>query len=103
MDLDNLNVIKINDSVYYATWTEYLGFAEDGGNLCAVLRQPFIKGQQAKLEDVKALLTFNGFVNTKHQDYLNKEFGLVLEDMHDENVISRQGVLFFIDTVFYVI
>jgi hypothetical protein len=28
---------------------------------------------------------------------------LILEDMHDENVISRQEVLFFIDTVFYVI
>jgi len=27
----------------------------------------------------------------------------VLEDMHDENVISRQNLLFFIDTVFYVI
>ena len=121
MDLDNLNVIKINDSVYYATWTEYftslvihnlffpntayslIGFAKDGGNLCAVLRQPFIKGQQAKLEDIKALLTFNEFVNTNRQDYFNKEFGLILEDMHDENVISREDVLFFIDTVFYMI
>jgi hypothetical protein len=121
MDLDNRNVIKVNDGVYYATWTEYLtslvlhnlffpntayslvGFVEDGGNLNAVLRQPFIKGQQAKMEDIRAILTFNGFANTKRQDYFNKEFGLVLEDMHDENVISRQGVLFFIDTVFYVI
>jgi hypothetical protein len=120
MDSDKLNVIKVNDGVYYATWTEYftslvvhnllfpntayslVGFAEDGAKLCAVLRQPFIKGQQAKLEDIKALLTFNGFTNTKRQDYFNEEFGLILEDMHDENVISRQDVLFFIDTVFYV-
>jgi hypothetical protein len=121
MDLDNLNVIKINDGIYYATWTEYftslvvhnlffpntayslLGFAEDGAKLCAVLRQPFIKGQQAKLEDIKALITFNGFTNTKRQDYFNEEFGLILEDMHDENVISRENVLFFIDTVFYAV
>jgi len=121
MDLDKLNVIKVNDGVYYATWTEYftslsihnllfpntayslVGFTEDGAKLCAVLRQPFIKGQQAKLEDIKALLTFNGFVNTRRQDYFNNEFGLILEDMHDENVISRENVLFFIDTVFYVI
>ena len=80
-----------------------IGFAQDSGNLCAVLRQPFVEGQQAKLEDIKALLTFNEFTNTKRQGYLNKEFGLVLEDMHDENVISRQNLLFFIDTVFYVI
>jgi hypothetical protein len=26
----------------------------------------------------------------------------VLEDMHDENVIARNDLLFFIDTVFYV-
>jgi hypothetical protein len=121
MDLDKLNVIKVNDGVYYATWTEYftsllihnllfpntayslVGFAEDGTKLCAVLRQPFIKGQQAKLEDIKAFLTFNGFANTKRQDYFNKEFGLILEDMHDENVISRENILFFIDTVFYVV
>ena len=96
MDLDRLNVIKVNDGIYYATWTEYftslvlhnlifpntayslVGFAQYGANLCAVLRQPFIKGQQATLEDLKRLLTFNGFVNTKRQDYFNEEFGLIL-------------------------
>jgi hypothetical protein len=121
LDNDEVNVIKVNDGIYYATWAEYftslvvhnllfpntsyslVGFAEDGGTLCAVLKQRFIEGQQAKLDDIKALLSFNGFVNTKRQDYFNKEFGLVLEDMHDENVISRQNLLFFIDTVFYVI
>jgi hypothetical protein len=30
------------------------------------------------------------------------EFGLILEDMHDENVIAKNDVLFFIDTVFYI-
>ena len=54
------------------------------------------------MTDIKEILTFNGFENTKRQDYYNKEFGLVLEDMHDENVIARQDVLFFIDTVFYL-
>ena len=67
-----------------------------------MLTQPFIEGEQTELEDIKELLTYNGFKNTKRQDYYNKEFGLVLEDMHDENVIARNGVLFFIDTVFYV-
>ena len=67
-----------------------------------MLRQPFIEGEQAKLTDIKELFTFNGFENTKRQDYYNKEFGLVLEEMHDENVIARQGFLFFIDTVFYL-
>lgn len=120
LSADRLNVIKVNDAIYYATWTEYfnslvihnllfpntgyllLGFIKSDGNLNAVLRQPFIEGEQAKLTDINELLTFNGFENTKRQDYYNKEFGLVLEDMHDENVIARQDVLFFIDTVFYI-
>ncbi|HVY76197.1 MAG TPA: hypothetical protein VG890_15310 [Puia sp.] len=117
---NKLNAIKVNDAVYYATWTEYfnslilhnilfpntnyslLGFSESDGKLAAVLSQSFIEGEQAKLEDIKAFLSFNGFENTKRQDYYNREFELVLEDMHDENVISRQGILFFIDTVFYI-
>ena len=117
---DKLNVVKTNDAIYYATWTEFfnslvlhnllfpntaysfLGFVENEGSLNAVLQQPFIEGEQARLSDIKELLSFNGFENTRRQDYYNKEFGLVLEDMHDENVISRQGLLFFIDTVFYI-
>jgi len=117
---DKLRVIKINDAVYYATWTEYfnslvlhnllfpntayslIGFIESDGILNVALHQPFIEGGQAGLSDIKELLLFNGFENTRRQDYYNKEFGLVLEDMHDENVISKEGLLFFIDTVFYV-
>jgi hypothetical protein len=117
---DGLNVIKANDAIYYATWSEYfnslilhnllfpntayslLGFMENDGKLNAVLEQPFIEGEQATLDDIKEFLSFNGFENTKRQDYYNGEFGLVLEDMHDENVIAKDDVLFFIDTVFYV-
>ncbi|WP_277349339.1 hypothetical protein [Pseudoflavitalea sp. G-6-1-2] len=80
-----------------------LGFVTGGeGMLCAVLEQQFIEGGQADLEDIKDLLVFNGFQNTRRQDYYNNEFGLLLEDMHDENVIAKDGILFFIDTVFYV-
>ena len=118
---DHRHVIKVNEAVYYATWTEYfnslvihnllfpstvyelLGFTSGKNEtLCAVLRQPFIEGGQADLESIKELLTFNGFENTRRQDYYNKEFGLELEDMHDENVIAKDDVLFFIDTVFYI-
>lgn len=34
-------------------------------------------------------------------NYYNKELGLILEDIHDENVIVKSNTLFFIDTVFY--
>ncbi len=118
---DQLNVIKVNDAIYYASWDEYfnslvlhnllfpntayslIGFMEIGNHLHVLLQQPFIEGEQARLEDIKELLSYNGFENTRRQDYYNSEFGLVLEDMHDENVIAKDELLFFIDTVFYLI
>jgi hypothetical protein len=27
---------------------------------------------------------------------------LILEDLHDENVLTKDGLLYFIDTVFYL-
>jgi hypothetical protein len=121
LSTDGLDVFKVNDAIYYATWAEYftslvlhnllfpstayslIGFIHLDGILNAILRQPFIEGEQASLSSINALLSFNGFENTRRQDYYNKEFGLALEDMHDENVIARNGTLFFIDTVFYIL
>lgn len=117
---DALNILKANDAIYYATWEEYfnsitihnllfpntaysvLGFTEISNSLHIVVQQPFVEGKQAELEHIEEFLIYNGFTNIKRQDYYNKEFGLLLEDMHDENVIARGDLLFFIDTVFYV-
>jgi hypothetical protein len=122
LDTSQKHVIKINDAVYYATWLEFFnslilhnlifkdtnytfqGFAEIENVLHAVVRQPFIVSDgQADLKDIQAFLKFNGFENTRRQDYFNEEYGLILEDMHDENVILKSEKLFFIDTVFYTV
>jgi hypothetical protein len=122
LDLDNLSVVKLNDAVYYATWLEFFnsillhnlifentaytfkGFVKDDNVLYAVLKQPFITSDaEVDLEDIKKLLVFNGFENTQRQDYIHRELGLILEDMHDENVLVNSETLFFIDTVFYTI
>ena len=122
LNRDNRSVIKLNDGVYYATWLEFfnsvvlhnlifentaydfIGFTKEGSVLYAVLKQPFIiADSQAALSDIKKLLEFNGFKNNRRNDYMHKELGLILEDMHDENVIVNSDTLFFIDTVFYTI
>ena len=119
---DSKSVIKLNDAIYYATWLEFfnslvihnllfsataytfLGFTEESNFLKAVLQQPFIYSDAtADLAAIKQLLSYNGFENTKQQDYFNKDLGLILEDMHDENVIMKDNTLFFIDTVFYTV
>lgn len=119
---DNKNVIKLNDAIYYATWLEFLnsillhnlifsntaysliGFAKENDTLYAALKQPFITSDsQVDLEDIRKFLTYNGFENIRKNDYIHKELGLILEDMHDENVLVNSDTLFFIDTVFYTI
>ena len=54
------------------------------------------------LEQVKTFLTQNGFENNRNNDYINPELGIILEDLHDENVLTRNEILYFIDTVFYL-
>ncbi len=121
LSADGRNVIKLNDGGYYATWTEYfnnlvihnllfpgtaynlIGFTMSDNQFCVMLEQPFIEGGQADLGDIEAFLTFNDFKKFRRQDYYNTAFRLMLEDMHDENVIAKEGLLFFIDTVFYIL
>lgn len=118
---DNKSVLKLNDSVYYLFWIDYLhnlllhnyffpatgyqlmGFKETSGILYAVVKQPFIQfTEPTNIELVKQFLSANGFENKKNNDYINKSLGIILEDLHDENVLVNQKVLFFIDTVFYL-
>jgi hypothetical protein len=118
---DGKNVIKLNTGIYYNTWLDFLnsvsihnllfkdayyiliGFIEIENELNAVLQQPFIvSAELTNLENVKSMLEFNGFINTRRNDYFNKELSLILEDIHDENVITQNNTLFFIDTVFYI-
>ena len=44
----------------------------------------------------------NGFENIRNNDYYNPFLGIILEDLHDENVLTQKGILYFIDTVFYI-
>ena len=118
---DGTSVLKLNDSIYYVSWIDYfhnlllnnlffpdtayqlLGFYKDLDVLYAVVEQPFVKAnEKTDLNMVKAFLENNGFINKKNHDYYNEELGLILEDLHDENVLTQNGMLYFIDTVFYI-
>ena len=117
---DTENVLKLNDSIYYNSWKDYLynlllhnyffpdtaydliGFTKDNDILYAVVQQSYVTiTTNTDLNQVKAFLTLNGFQNNRNNDYYNPELGIILEDLHDENVLTRNDVLYFIDTVFY--
>jgi hypothetical protein len=68
-----------------------------------VVEQPFVRSTEiTQIEDVKTFMAANGFVNTKNNDYYNSKLDVIIEDLHDENVLSDNGILRFIDTVFYI-
>lgn len=114
-------VYKLNDSIYYSTWLDYftnlllnnyffpdtsyslVGFCLIEQTLYALVEQPFVKANEpTNLEMVKEFMIANGFENTRNQDYYNPNLGIIIEDLHDENVLTQDGILYFIDTVFYI-
>ncbi|SFD60545.1 hypothetical protein SAMN05518672_102585 [Chitinophaga sp. CF118] len=105
--MEFFNSIVIHNLLFPNTAYSLLGFIEIEDTFYTVLKQPFVTSDDAvDLADVKNLLAYNGFENTLRNglptnNYYNKELGLILEDIHDENVIVKANTLFFIDTVFY--
>lgn len=71
--------------------------------LFSVIKQAFIVSDEiTDLNRVKQFLSYNDFINIRNNDYLNEDLGIVFEDLHDENVLSKNGILYFIDTIFYL-
>lgn len=118
---DSEHVLKLNDAIYYSSWKDYfynllfhnffftdtayelMGFTKEKDVLYAVVKQSYVAiTQSTDLNQVKAFLGSNGFTNTRNNDYFNSDLGIILEDLHDENVLTRNDILYFIDTVFYI-
>lgn len=114
-------VYKLNDAIYYESWQDYfinlqlnnyffpdtayslVGFCLVDEIVYALIEQPFVKANQpTNLAEVREFMLDNGFFNTRNHDYFNPELGIILEDLHDENVLTKDGILYFIDTVFYI-
>jgi hypothetical protein len=121
LDEDGEHVIKFNESLFYATWIDYfnslllhnfffpstsyelIGFNYEAKRLCAVVRQPYVRITEVTNEkSIREFMIRNGFINKKNNDYINKSLGIILEDLHDGNVLTSHNSLFFIDTVFYL-
>ena len=119
--LDETHVIKTNGSIFYEYWLDYfnsllihnyyfpataytfIGFKIIDDEFYAVVRQEFVSTTEATdLVAVKQFLTYNQFFNTRNNDYINTDLGVIFEDLHDENVLSKNSVLFFVDTIFYI-
>ncbi|MBS1509424.1 MAG: hypothetical protein JST86_01185 [Bacteroidetes bacterium] len=68
-----------------------------------IVEQPYVNSTQiTSLTEIKKFLLSKGFLHKKNNDYFHPYLGIILEDLHDENVITNEGLLFFVDTVFYI-
>ena len=118
---DDHSVIKLNGSIFYEYWLDYfssllvhnyffkstlydfLGFKIINKTLYAVVKQDFIVATETtNLDELRSFMEYNQFSHIKNNDYQNTELGIIFEDLHDENVLCRNGLLYFIDTVFYI-
>lgn len=115
------HVTKLNDAIFYVNWSQYIesilihnilfpetayelkGFVLINVTLYAVVEQVYIEPTSpTTITAIRTLMIEKGFVVKKRNDYINNNLGLIVEDLHEENVLTREGVLFFIDTVIYL-
>ena len=118
---DGRFVIKINDTIFYASWQDYfinllihnilfpstayqlLVFFQENNRFYAVVRQPFIASTQpTDLDSLCDFLERSGFTYKKNNDFFHSDLGIILEDLHDENVLTNQGEFFIIDSAIYL-
>ncbi|MEO5945560.1 MAG: hypothetical protein ABIP79_02000 [Chitinophagaceae bacterium] len=100
---DYFNNLLLHNTFFPSTAYELVGFLKKDDKIHVVIKQPFIVSTEAtNLENVKQFLLANGFIVKKNNDYYNPYLGIILEDLHDENVLTSDGILFFVDTVFYI-
>jgi hypothetical protein len=119
--MNSYQVFKLNDSIYFTSWLDYLnnlllhnfffedtsyeliGFTSLNNTLYSLVKQNYIQiTEPTDLNVVKQFLETNGFQNIRNHDYYNPNLGIILEDLHDENVLVNNGIYYFIDTVFYL-
>ncbi len=119
--LDSEYIIKLNDAIFYASWVDYLNnlllhnyffpdtayeltdFALISGILYAVVKQRIVlEDKETDLASVEKEMLQNGFIKKKNNDYYNPDLGIIIEDLHEGNVLTKNGILYYIDTVFYL-
>lgn len=113
-------VIKANTGTYHGSWLEFfnrlfchaicfpatkyttIGFTTIEQTFTVLIQQQFVLlTEGAPRYIVERYLKQHGFTRTKNDDYYNPALGIILEDLHDENVFLLEGQILFIDPVIY--
>lgn len=120
-DDEKSKVIKLNDAIFYVNWSQYFeslivhnilfsetkyelwGFVKINETLYSAISQDYIEPtEKTNLDLVRKYMLSKGFIIKKKNDYVHTELGIIVEDLHEENVLVKDDTLFFIDTVIYL-
>lgn len=112
---------KGNNLLYHGNWLEYFhrlilhnwlfpdtalrleGFIMVRAILQPVVSQTAIRGVGATRDEVEAEMQKLGFLRRRNDDYFNPMLRILVEDLHDENVlVDADGDLFIFDPVIYL-
>ncbi len=117
----------MNDGAYHGNWLEFFdriaihntlfpetgyiltGFTQRIGfygepKLAAIIERLYFETERgASFDEVKANMALMGFEHLRRDDYYNPETGVIIEDLHDENVfISKRQNLIYIDPAIFL-
>ena len=117
---NGFEVIKANTGTYHGNWLEFfnrllchailfpstryttVGFTFVKGEFAVLIQQQFaLLNEGAQRFIVEPFLNSHGYIRTRNDDYYNSALGIVLEDLHDENVFLLEKQILFIDPVIY--
>lgn len=117
---NGFDVVKANTGTYHGNWLEFfnrllchsilfpttryttVGFTSLKGEFAVLIQQQFaLLTEGAKRSIVEPFLNSHGYIRKRNDDYYNSSLGIVLEDLHDENVFLLEGQILFIDPVIY--
>jgi len=103
---DYFNSLLLHNLFFPRTHYELIGFTEDDKNvLYAAVKQLYIltkPSDKINLSDVRKFMLDLGFTYSGGNHYYHKELDIELKDLHDRNVLTKDDVLYFIDTIFYL-
>ncbi len=113
-------VIKVNTGTYHGNWLEFfnrllchailfpttkystIGITSIEQTFAVIIQQQFaLLTEGAPRSVVEPYLNRHGFTRTKNDDYYNPAVGIILEDLHDENVFLLGKQLLFINPIIY--
>lgn len=114
--------IKRNNMLMHSTYLEFFhrlamhnylfpeapvrleGFVVNEGELMPVFSQPHVQADRgATLAEVVKYMSKMGFKQRRGPDFYNPDTGVLVEDLHDENVlVSPDGHLYIVDPIIFL-